>query len=156
MGSLWFGRDEFRIDSAVRRIDPATGEVLAAIDMVGGQQGCYVDGSFPRVVWSWCLEMNYDTEPARLDLGAKTVVARVELGSGGGLMGVSPDFSWFASEYSEDPERDWPTRISRVNNATNLIDRIYENDRIVALGDDSLWTVDHQTGELRSIPLAEL
>jgi hypothetical protein len=153
-GSLWFGRDAFRTGTVVRRVDPATGEVLARIKMVGAQQGCYVAGSFPDVVWSWCLELNIDTEPVRLDLETNTVAGAVELGTGGGLMGVADGFSWFEMEYSE--EYPYPARLVRVDNATNQIDRIYENDRLVALAAGSLWTVDPDAGELRKIDLAQL
>jgi hypothetical protein len=142
--------------AAVRRIDPVTGEVVASIKMAPGQQGCYVAGSFPDVVWSWCLEYWDDTDPVRLDLAANTTVGTVELGSGGGLMGVSSDFSWFEADYGKDDESDHPLRLIRVDNATNAIDRVYENALIVAMGHESLWTVNRETGELRRIPLGEL
>jgi hypothetical protein len=153
-GNLWFGRDAFRTGTVVRRVDPATGEVLANIKMVGAQQGCYVGGSFPDVVWSWCLEYNINTEPVRLDLDANKTVARIKLETGGGLMGVADGFSWFEAEYSE--EYSYPARLVRVDNATNRIDRIYENDRLVTMAAGSLWTVDRDAGELRRIDLANL
>jgi hypothetical protein len=155
-GSLWFGRDAFRTGNVVRRVDPATGEELARIKMVGVQQGCYVGGSFPDVVWSWCLEPNIDTEPVRLDLDTNSVVAAVELGSGGGLLGVTDGFSWFEAGYSEDPGIDYPTRLMRVDNETNQVDRIYENDALVTMAAGSLWTVDRDAGELRRITGADL
>ncbi len=152
LGSLWFGRNEIEVSTAVRRVDPVTGDVLSTIEMVGGQQGCYVGGSFPDAAWSWCFERLRDTVPVRLDVETNKTVATVELGSGGGLIGVAGDTSWFFA----DPKNGLPPRLVRVDNETNAIDRVYVNPVWSTIAEGKLWLVDAKAGELQSIALDDL
>jgi streptogramin lyase len=151
-GTLWFGRDAFEATNKVRRIDPGTGDERAVIKVADPDHGCYVGGSLEEAVWSWCLKEWIDTEAARLDPDANTVLATVELGSGGGLFGVTDGYSWFWA----DPKGDLPARILRVDNRTNQMDRVYADPPMSAFAAGSLWTLDPDAGELRSIPLDDL
>ncbi len=157
--SLWFGRDEARsTTSGIRRVDPSTGDILATFDL-NGADGCYVGGSFPDAVWSFCYPPPPgQTTAGRLDLQANEVVATVPLGGAGSLIGVAEGSSWFLV----DASRDMPSRVLRVDNATNVVERAFaltaapppfDMATVIA---DSLWIIDVEAGELRKVPLADL
>ncbi len=148
-GNLWFGRDETGKDITVREIDPESGNVVSSIDL-GDGDGCYIGGSFPDVVWSWCFEPPpVDTVMTRLDVEQSQVAATIPLTSAGGLVGVSGDHSWF----SED--RAGTLVLMRASNATNAIERVWQagTDEPHGLIGDTMWIVNRERGELRRVVL---
>lgn len=148
-GALWFGRNETGDDVTVRQIDPASGELISSIDL-GDADGCYLGGSFPDVVWSWCFDPPPSvTVMTRLDIGRSRVAATIPLTSAGGLVSVSGDDSWFFEE------RDGAPVFIRASNATNAIERAWEADldEPSALVGDTLWIVSRERGELRRLVL---
>jgi hypothetical protein len=148
-GTLWFGRDETGEDITVRQIDPQSGGVASSIDL-GDGDGCYIGGSFPDVVWSWCFEPPpVDTVMTRLDVKQSQVAAMIPLAAAGGLVGVSGDHSWFVEERSAAPV------LMRASNETNLIERVWETDvdEPYGLTGDTMWIVSPARGELRRVVL---
>jgi hypothetical protein len=158
-GSFWFGRDERRSSaSGIRRVDPRNGDVLATIEPAGADS-CYVGGSFPDAVWSFCYTAPPgQTRASRLDVEASVVVATVALGGAGSLIGVTGGYSWFLVDASGD----LPSRVVRVDNSTNTIERTFALTAtpppfdMAAVIDQSLWVIDVEAAELRMIPLDDL
>lgn len=150
---LWFGRDETGWDVTVRQVDPATGAILASIDLRGAE-GCYLGGRFPDVVWSWCFDPPPDdTEATRLDLDASAVAASVPLGAAGGLVGVHENTSWFVAE-----PPDGSPRLVKIDNAANAIVATYAlaSDTPLTIHDGALWMIDKEAGTLTRLELADL
>lgn len=153
-GSFWFGRDESRsAASGIRRVDPSTGEVLATIDP-GTADSCYVGGSFPDVVWSFC----FARQAGRVDVEAGRVSSVLPLGGPGSFIGVADGHSWFLVE----PSGDLPRRILAVDNGTNVVARAFALtatplpfDSAAIIG-ESLWIIDVEAGELRMVALEDL
>lgn len=149
-GHLWFGRDETGGDFTVRKVDPESGSIVESIDL-DGAEGCYVDGEFPDVVWSWCFEPPPDPETVatRLDVSGMAVSATVPLGGAGGLVGVTQKHSWFFAD------RDGEIVLLRLSNDTNAVDAAFGIGPTdpYAIADGFLWVIDRAQGELRVIPL---
>jgi hypothetical protein len=149
-GNLWFGRDETGNDITVREIDPESGDEVSSIDL-GDGDGCYIGGSFPDVVWSWCFEPPpIDTVMTRLDVERSQGAATIPLTSAGGLVGVSGDHSWFSEEHGGT------LALMRASNATNAIERVWQADLDEPYGliGDTMWIVNRERGELRRVVLA--
>jgi DNA-binding beta-propeller fold protein YncE len=150
LGSLWFGKDEHTLTHSVRRVDPATGKVIATIDMESRADACYVGGRFPDAVWTWCFDGINPTIAARLDVERYKVAATVPLGGYGGYVGSSDSASWFFVE--------GPNRLVRIDLATNTIDRVYAppDGAYTTIVGDWLWVIDVARRDVRRIPLADL
>jgi hypothetical protein len=153
MGSLWFGRREQADPDIVRRVDSSTGEEISRFPL-NGAQGCYIGGSFPDAVWSWC----FDPPPARtvmtrLDLEGGRVVTTLEVGEG--LVGVASGRSWFSAGAADG----LPDRLVAVDNSTNQVVAVYaftSGFPHLAIVGDVLWTLDGSVGELRRFSLDDL
>jgi hypothetical protein len=152
-GGLWFGRDEAGQDGTVRELHPTSGELVSSIEL-GDAEGCYLGGSFPDVVWSWCFEPPpLNTEATRLDLAGSSVSATVPLGAPGGLVGVHEDASWFVAE-----PPDGSLRLLKVENATNLVEATFglEGGTLMAMHDGALFLIDREAGTLTRLVLVDV
>ena len=160
LDSLWFGRDETRSTLAgIRRIDPATGDLLATIDLGEEADGCYVGGSFPDAVWSYCYPPPPGvTRAGRLDVDANQVTATVRFDAAGSLIGAAEGFSYFLV----DATADVATRLVQIDNATNDVHGVHAFDTppppfdMAAIIGDALWFIDVEDGEVRTVALSEL
>jgi hypothetical protein len=121
--------------------------------------GCYIGGSFPDAVWSHCFAPpGGATRAGRLDVEANVVVATVDLGAAGSLIGVTDQFSYFLVVGTAD----LPARLVAIDNATNGVYGVYAFDApeppfdMAAVLGESLWYIDVEDGELRTLALSEL
>ena len=149
---LWFGRDADHVASTVRKVDPGSGDVVSDIDLAGAE-GCYVGGSLPDVMWSWCFEPWPDnTVAARLEPAAARVAAEVPLGGSGGLIGVADGSSWFFADRSDG------LVLLKVPNETNEITDAWALSASSAwvIHKDTLWLLDLEDHTLTRLALEEL
>ena len=138
-GSVWLTGD-----ASVIRLDMATDEVLATIDVGGRPHGLVADGSDVWVTVGVCASDDPascdDGSIARIDATTNDVVETVPIGTWGYAVAVHEDTIWVSSF-----EDDLVVRVDRQQQRVVTEIPVTDPTGIVA-GPDGVWTPLHYTG----------
>ena len=145
-GSLWVClRDEFV--SSVIRIDPATSNILAHVDLGDGQYACDGLTVANGAIWAELLSTTYDAGLARIDPATNKVTATI-------FMPLSPAINALAA----DDHGVWLAKpasgIVRISPTTNQAVSFLSLPGAsgIALGAGSVWVVNSDGTLLRITP----
>lgn len=140
---------------AVVRIDPTTNKILATIKIPGNASACGGFAISDEAVWM----ASCGDQPVlvRIDPLTNQVVTTIDLGGYGGQPILVDGVPWILVNKTEEGSD--PTRLVRINPATNLVDGVFSlgesfkgEQLFQAVG--SVWTSDWANNQVLRLPVA--
>jgi len=157
LGDLWFTYGSLL---KVLRIDPATGDEKATID-VAGETNCSLGGSFPDNVWTACFGREVITRSAsRIDPITNTLATVATLPpSHGGSVIVVDGQPWFVGTF-EGSDGEPYAGLLRIDPLSGTIDRFFSlagaDPNLPVVAGNALWVPDEAGSRILRVDFADL